>query len=47
MGAHKIFFFSGNKSIKASKVSPMPGSLINSLNPDELRDLIKFLTDSK
>jgi putative heme-binding domain-containing protein len=28
----------------ASPVSPMPPSLINSLNPDELRDLMLFLT---
>jgi len=33
------------QSINASKVSPMPPGMINSLNPDELRDLIKFLTN--
>lgn len=28
-----------------SKISPMPASLINALNPDELKDLIKYLTE--
>ena len=28
-----------------SKVSPMPASLINALSPDELKDLMKYLTE--
>lgn len=30
-------------SIEASKISSMPAGMINALNPDELRDLMKFL----
>ena len=32
------------QSITVSKVSPMPPAMINALNPEELRDLMKFLT---
>jgi putative heme-binding domain-containing protein len=33
------------KSVKPSKNSPMPAGLINALNPSELRDLMKYLTN--
>ncbi len=34
-------------SMERSSVSPMPGALINRLNPDELKDLLAFLTGAK
>ncbi|BCU78155.1 hypothetical protein llg_28700 [Luteolibacter sp. LG18] len=34
-------------SVERSPASPMPGALINRLNPDELKDLLAFLTGAK
>ncbi|MFD0894161.1 c-type cytochrome [Luteolibacter ambystomatis] len=34
-------------SMERSSISPMPGALINRLNPDELKDLLAFLTGAK
>ena len=33
--------------MERSPISPMPGALINRLNPDELKDLLAWLTNAK
>ncbi len=35
------------KEMSLSPVSPMPGGLINRLNPDELKDLLAYLMKKK